>query len=242
MKIKTKVVSLVIILVIFGGTGAAMAMNLWNTSNSKQPAKYKSGTEAGSYNPADIRGSYYISDIEKFFGIKSSIIMEAFGIEKDTNPDIFKVKDLESIYENSQVEIGNASVQVFVALYNNLPYTLGEDYLPTTATELIKANNKNLTAEQQSYLDKYTIDLSSQVTSGGTNTNTTSEDIEEGESNIVKGYTTFQMVLDAGITKQQIEQIINGTMPATNMTVRDYCAENDLSFSEVKDKLNALAN
>ena len=58
----------------------------------------------------------------------------------------------------------------------------------------------------------------------------------------MKGTTTFQQAMDAGLTKEQIEEIIGGPMPAANTAIRDYCSQNGLSFSEIKTKLNdALA-
>lgn len=60
------------------------------------------------------------------------------------------------------------------------------------------------------------------------------------EEPAINGQITFQGVLDLGITKTQIEEIINGPLPATNLSVRTYCQDNGLSFSEVKAALNGL--
>lgn len=59
---------------------------------------------------------------------------------------------------------------------------------------------------------------------------------------LVKGSTTFQQVLDAGITQVQIEAILGAAMPPGNATIKDYCLEQGISFSEIKDQLNALAD
>lgn len=66
------------------------------------------------------------------------------------------------------------------------------------------------------------------------------KDENNEEENFVKGTTTFKQVLDAGITKQQIEEIIGSEMPSSNMAIKDFCLEEGLSFSEVKTKLNDL--
>ncbi len=56
----------------------------------------------------------------------------------------------------------------------------------------------------------------------------------------VKGTTTFNDVLKMGITQEQIESVIGDTMPLGSQKVKDYCAENGLEFSSVKEQLNEL--
>ncbi|MDF2952722.1 MAG: hypothetical protein K0S18_2305 [Anaerocolumna sp.] len=66
------------------------------------------------------------------------------------------------------------------------------------------------------------------------------EDEEAEDEALVKGSTTFQQVLDSGISKEQIETIIGGNLPPTNQTVKDYCLASGLSFSEIKEQINSL--
>ena len=54
----------------------------------------------------------------------------------------------------------------------------------------------------------------------------------------IKGSTTFEQLLDEGITVEQIEAAIGGQLTETNQTVKDYCTENGLLFSDVKGQLN----
>ena len=56
----------------------------------------------------------------------------------------------------------------------------------------------------------------------------------------VKGTTTFNDVLKMGITQEQIEAVIGDDMPQVSQKVKDYCAENGLEFSAVKEQLNEL--
>jgi len=56
------------------------------------------------------------------------------------------------------VEIGTASVRLFVAFYKNLPFDLSTDiYLPEGATALLK--QQKLTPEQSAYLETHTAKL-----------------------------------------------------------------------------------
>lgn len=243
MKINLKNMGITIIVVIFTGISATIAAGVWTTESDKIPATYKTGEFKGEYNPEDIRGSYTFKEISDLFGIDQDVLYKAFGLENLNNEEL-KSKDLEGLYAEAENEIGNGSVQVFVALYKNLPIVLEDTYLPEKAVEIIMENNKNLTEEQILYLKQHTVILPEM--SGNTLNEEDMEQAEEikdetnEEENFVKGTTTFKQVLDAGITKQQIEEIIGREMPSSNMAIKDFCLEEGVSFSEVKTKLNDL--
>ncbi|MGB7604259.1 MAG: hypothetical protein WBL93_02160 [Lutisporaceae bacterium] len=244
MKIKTLTMGIIIFVIIFGGIGATLAVDLWSTTSEKIPVKFTDGEFSGIYNPADIRGSYTFAEVSELFEIDLQDLYKAFNIPLDTAGTEIQSKDLEGLYEESGAEIGNESVQIFVALYKDLPIELDETYLPKQAVELILQANGNLTEEQKDYLATHTLDIiaasiSEKITSGQTPTETPESNTEESES-VVNGSTTFKQVLDAGVTKEEIEVILNASMPSSNQTVKDFCIEAELSFSEVKEKLNAL--
>lgn len=243
MKINLRNMGIIIIVVIFTGIGATIAAGVWTTESDKIPSTYKEGEFEGLYNPEDIRGSYTFKEVSDLFEIKLDVLYRAFGLEKLNNEER-KSKDLEGLYADAENEIGNGSVQVFVALYKNLPITLEDTYLPKQAVEIIMENNKNLTEEQLLYLKQHTVILP-EISEDGLSEEAKeqTEDIKDEtteEENLVKGATTFKQVLDAGITKQQIEKIIGMEMPSANIAIKDFCLEEGLSFSEVKTKLNDL--
>lgn len=156
MKMKTTTIAILVLVIIFGGVGITSALGWWSTTTSRQPVKYTKGAVTGEYNPADIRGSYTFDDVATLFGIQGDVLKQAFNLPEETDLKVFKTKNLEGLYENSPVEIGNGSVKLFVALYLNLPYTLTDDYLTERAVELIKGNNSSLTQEQLDYLETHT--------------------------------------------------------------------------------------
>lgn len=238
MKIKSFAMGIIILLVIFGGIGATIATDLWTTTTDKKPAKFTSGEFEGEYNPADIRGSYTFLDVSKAFEIDLKVLYKAFGIPQDTDGTKIKTKDLETLYSETGIEIGNESVQIFVALYKNLPITLDETVLPSEAAKLILLENNSLNAEQTDYLETHSVDV--ETIKDLDAIEDAIDDSTGDDENVVNGSTTFQKVLDAGVTKEQIEEILDAPMPPTNQTVKDYCNENGLSFSEIKEKLNAL--
>lgn len=237
MKIKAITMGILLFVLIFGGIGATMAVDLWSTTSDKTPAKITSGESAGSYNPADIRGSYTFQQVADLFEIELQVLYTAFNIPAETLGEDIQTKDLETLFADSGAEIGNESVQIFVALYKNLPIDLDETLLPEQAVTLILEENGALTAQQKEYLTTHSVNLSSvTVTVPAETKESTTEETE----NVVNGSATFQKVMDAGITQEQIEKIINDTMPPTNQTVKDYCVEKGLSFSDIKAQLNAL--
>jgi len=222
---------------MFGGIFTSSALNLWNTKNSKTPALIQEGEAAGSYDPADIRGSNQFGEVSENFGVPLDVLKIAFGLPNDIDATYFVNSDLENYYGDLEgdKEIGNGSVKLFVALYTGLPYELPEDdYLLTPAVEILK-NHADLTEEQIAYLDSHTIDPSSIQPSEVPVTSIT-EEVEhavEGE-HLIQGKTTFADLLDWGLSEEAIVSIIGGEMPNKAMTVREYCDENGLSFSEIK--------
>ena len=55
----------------------------------------------------------------------------------------------------------------------------------------------------------------------------------------VSGQTTFQDLLDWGLTQETIETVIGIAMPDPSLRLRDYLNGTGVRFSEVKDKLQA---
>jgi hypothetical protein len=245
-----KTLGLMTLILIFGGIIATMAAGVWSTETEKVPVKFSEGIAAGEYNPEDIRGSYAFIDVSTLFEIPIDVLFKAFGIPLDTDPSQFKTKDLESYYafEDENIEVGNESVQVFVALYKNLPITLTDTYLPKTAVEILKALDTTWPAATIDYFDAYTVEISADsvapIETGNTETTNTSVQAattEAHEEPIIKGTTTFQQLLDAGISEEQIKSVIGSNMPPTNQIVKDYCTQNGLSFSEVKAAIEEIS-
>ncbi len=244
MKIKSTSLGLIIFVLIFGGIFATSALNLWSTESSKIPIKFSDGDHTGEYNPEDIRGSYSFGDISSLFNIPIDDLKEAFMLPEGTDALAFQNKNLEAMYEqlkDNGKEIGNGSVKLFVALYKNLPIELDDDtYLPEPATQIIKDNNPLLTNEQFSFLDTHTISIDeiNESLKGIEGTQSTEEN--ESEEMKIKGKTTFKDTLDWGISKEIIEETIDGEMPNPVMTIRDYCTQNGLSFSTIKATLQEV--
>jgi len=230
MRLKSKPLAAIIVILIFGGIALTSVLNWWSTTTSKVPATFSEGEAAGQYDPADIRGSYTFGDIEQSFNVPASVLKTAFAIPTEKDASTFQVKGLEELYAASPVEIGTASVRLFVACYTGLPFDLSTDtYLPAQAAKIVIEQGR-LTPEQRAYLEKHTVD----PTQPGA---ATPAPTSASEERVVKGKTTFQELLDWGVAPAVIQQIAGGEMPPANLGIKDYCTQKGLDDTAVRNAL-----
>ena len=62
----------------------------------------------------------------------------------------------------------------------------------------------------------------------------------EAGTELIRGRTTFQELLDMGVSQEAIEEVIGGTIPDPTMRVKIYCDENGLDFESIKLVLEEL--
>jgi hypothetical protein len=240
MKLSSKPLGLIVVVIVFGGILVSMALGAWNTESNKEAAKFSAGEFAGLANPADIRGSYTLADIEKNFGISPRILAEAFSIQS-ADPAAFQVKQLETQYAGSPVEIGTSSVRLFVAFYKNLPFDLTTDvYLPPAAVAFLK--QMPLSAQQNAYLESHaatevpagapaTIEPTAPVIPTPTPGNVSVSQTEK----VVKGLTTFDELLSWGFPRQDLERILGFSLPTDlTMKIKDFASANNVDFETLK--------
>jgi hypothetical protein len=241
MTLTSKPLAAIVMIILFGGILFSSGMGWWQTESTKQAATFSEGEFAGLPNPADIRGSYAFGDVEKNFGVPAATLAQAFGVTTD-DPATFGVKDLEAIYADQEYEIGTASVRFFVALYTGLPYEIVDDtYLPKRAVEMLKSH-ATLTADQIAYLDAHAVILDNMPASVTTTEVPSGDDNHteiESTDRTLKGKTTFQEVLDWGVSQETIESILGSPMPNPLTKVKDYCAEQGLNFEEIRPAIQA---
>jgi hypothetical protein len=250
MTLRSKHILPIVLAVFIIGIGGTMILNLWQTTSSKVPATYTTGEFAGEYNPADIRGSYSFGDIEEAFAVPVAALAKAFAVEDTDNPAAFLCKSLEDLYgatENG--EVGTDSVRWFVALYTGLPYSPEEDtLLPSPSISVLR---ERLTEAELETVRAKTVNLSalggsvpddSQAAESDATSTQVEETHTETETGEVKGNTTFGQLLSWGVSKETIQQILGLPIGNAGVTVRDYCIENDIEFSTVKDALQEAAD
>lgn len=154
MKIKPQTTFIVTLLVFILGISVTSTLGLYNTKTSKTPEKIETAGYTDSYDPGGIRGSYTFSDISNLYNVPLEDLSAAFGFSDAS----MKISKLSTIYESASVEIGPASVKLFVAYYLGLPYEPAEDaWLPEAAAELL-LNKETLSTEQKNYVESHTLD------------------------------------------------------------------------------------
>lgn len=251
MKITSIPLAILIFVLLFGGIGVTSAFNWWKTENTKIPATFSEGAVAGQYNPADIRGSYTFGEVSELFNVPLVDLQAAFRLPAGTDPAGFAVKSLESLFTDLPVEMGTGSVRLFVAFYHGLPYDLssGEDsYVFAEAARILTGQNR-MSPEQSAYLESHIVDdLPAPVVE--TTPVETAAPLPASQSTpvptehaapayTITGKTTFQDVLDWGLTQESIEVLLGAAMPAPQMTLKDYVTQQGEEFMTLKAAFQA---
>jgi len=264
MRIKYYITGIITIVFIFGGILIANVAGLYNTFRSSEPVKL----ESGLYDPADIRGSHTLGEIEDFFKVPVEILAEAFNIKVASSNDSeeaidvnskeyldklkkLQIKELKEQYVEVELngepfQMETASVRVFVALYSGLQYESTETaYLPKKALELLK---DKLTDEQYKYwLDRsYSFtELGYSSLSESSDNSGDNEEVQSGEKQAdsgftVAGSTTFSQIIDNGMDDSKFFNITGYHFPDDkSITIKAFCEEKSVEFKTVKDKLNS---
>jgi len=245
MKFTSFPLAISIFVLLFGGIGFSSAMNWWQTESTKIPAKYSEGEAAGEYNPADIRGSYTFGAINTSFGIPLEDLRIAFRLPAGGDTAAFPVKSLEELYAELPVEMGTGSIRLFTAFYKGLPYDLAanaDTYLFVEAAEILITNG-SMTPEQAVFLTTHTLTADLQLPAVVPVPASTALPQESGvpvstehvtTGGLVGGKTTFQNILDWGVTAEEITAILGEPMPDAAMLVKDFATSKGLEFSSLK--------
>jgi len=237
MKIKSIHILLAIIIIIGGGILLASELDLYNTTRVKSPRK----TAEGFYDIYDIRGSHTLEEIEKYYQLPASSVIEAFGLRPDTNPKFFQLKDMKEIFKPVELEEGYVvetdTVKVFTSLYLKIPYVSDETfYLPEKTVNYLIENDK-LTGEEKEYWQGHTFKLEYLDSKYLTASEFSKIVVEEAEGFKVTGKTTVQGLLDGGMTEEKFEEVTDFKVPEDkSVLVRDFVIDKGLEFGEIKDK------
>ncbi len=238
MKIKSIHILLAIIIIIGGGILLASELDLYNTTRVKSPKK----TAEGIYDIIDMRGSHTLEEIEKYYQLPASSVIEAFGLRADTDPTLFQLKDMKEIFKPVELEgeeyiVETDTVKVFTSLYFKIPYVSDETfYLPEKTVNYLIENDK-LTGEEKEYWQGHTFKLEYLDSKYLTASEFSKIVVEEAEGLIVTGRTTIQELLDNGITEEKFEEVIGFKVPDNkSVSVRDFIIDKGLEFGEVKDR------
>ncbi len=237
MKISLKVLGIGTAVFILGCILVLMAVDAWKTESTKTPAKYTTGQFAGLNNPSDIRGSYSFADVEKNFKVTATDLAKAFALDTSVkSAGEYLAKDLETVYgeQANGGEVGTDSIRWFVALYLGLPHTPEETtLLPNPALTLLRDAGKINEDTFQTLKAK-------SVSPSGTAATVSETHVESSEEKLIKGNTTYGDLLEWGLSRQQIEQVMGFAFTDRALKLRDDLGARGLEFSGYKTALQAL--
>jgi len=189
-----------------------------------------------------MRGSHTLEEIEKYYQLPASSVIEVFGLRPDTNPKFFQLKDMKEIFKSVELEgeeyvVETDTVKVFTSLYLKIPYVSDETfYLPRKTVNYLIENDK-LTEEEKEYWQGHTFKLEYLDSKYLTASEFSKIVVEEDEGFKVTGRTTIQELLDFGITEEKFEEITGFKIPDNkSVFVRDFIIDKGLEFGEIKDK------
>ncbi len=245
MRVNIRYISFIFAGLLFTGIFTAKAAGVWITESTKEIVVIDEGVFAGEADPEGIRGSYSFGDIETMYGVPAVILAEAFYVDTN-NPEQILCKDLEALYENNEenLELGTGAVRQFVAIYKGMTYD-GDDGFPSTAIEVLAKEgkwNETLAKTLEGRIVEIGIRtdiLTTEPASSELIKDDEHDSIENVELNLVKGSTTAAELIDIGMSLEALEGILGVTLPNTNMTVKDICQQNGLSFSEMKSRITS---
>ncbi len=254
MKIKSGLMAILVLVVLFGSVAVTSALGYWKTTTDKVPVKYATGDAAGEYNPVDIKGSYDFATISDLFGIPMEDLGKAFMVPDDSSAGAFQVKTLEESWEmvnTEEREVGTDSVRLFVAFYKGLPIELTDTTgLPASAVDVLLAKGKP-TGEQLAFMTTHRVDavpvvegtdaadVSASTEGEGSEASSTDAESEESDRT-VKGNTTWKEVIDWGVPQADLETIAGGEIKSLSSLIKDDCTARGLEFSSVKAELQGL--
>ncbi len=229
MTLNSKPLSIIIVGILFGIVTIANMIGRWKSEFILKPNTENNHIFATEVAPADSNDSHTFGDIDRLFNISTTILAKAFNLPAETNITAFSIKELHTIYGEQDVEIGTSSVRLFVALFSGLNYeTTAQVYLPLSAVDML-ISRRVLAPEQVKYMGAYALILDPMpaLASAADNRGQT-------EKRAIKGKTTFQELLDWGLSPEIIEHIIGETIPSSSQIVKNYCTEKGLDFEEIK--------
>lgn len=231
MKLKPTLIAGAIGLIFIGGLSLSSYFEEKGSDEEKQLDR-ESEEKLLLEDPTSISGNSNFLELSSTYGIDLKILTDAFLLE-DTDPALFETRDLEHYYQNidETIEIGNEAVQAFIALHNDLDFEFVDIYLPKEAIDILKSLGKLSPAEEAYFVDHTVSNIEVDISD---------VELEVEKENNLTGNTTLQDLINMGLTQESIESITGIAIENTQILLRDYAEDNDLSYGEVKEDVEVL--
>lgn len=252
-------VAVIVIVTTVGTVVTTRAAGWWTTESTRTPRRIETGVSEGSYDPADIRGSYTLQDVADTFRISIPVLIDAFNLRGVPNVELFRAGDLEATYgelpmaaahegtEDRVLEVGTDSLRLFVARYAGIEYEPEEDTGILAVAVDILTTAERITAEERAALvERIVVSPERVVVVTGDEAPADEAPADEAEEihidgdATIRGNTTFGEVLAWGVGREQIDEITGGEPYLRTEAIRDWAFDRGLSYSTIREQLQNL--
>jgi hypothetical protein len=231
MKLKPTIIAGAIGLIFIGGLSLSTYLEDKGSEEEKQEDR-ESEEKLLLEDPTSISGNSNFLELSTIYGIDLKTLTDAFLLG-DVDPALFETRDLEHYYQNidETIEIGNEAVQAFIAIHNDLDFEYIDIYLPQEAIDILKSLGKLSPAEEAYFLDHTVSNIEVDITD---------VELEVEKENTLTGNTTLQDLINMGLTQEALESLTGIAIDNTQILLRDYAEDNDLSYGEIKSDVELL--
>lgn len=162
VSIKNSVAAVLVFVVILGGIALTIMFNPSANTPGIGSEKTAYGDIIRNYSPDNIKGAATLGLTSRQFGVPLDELAYAFRIPPDVAEN-FRHSLIEEVYikilGSKDIEIGNGSIKLFIALYTGLPYEVTEPtYLLEEGVNILKEKG-SLTDEQLAYIEQHQVSV-----------------------------------------------------------------------------------
>jgi hypothetical protein len=209
MRINPFIYGFLVLTVFLGAIYSFQAAGIWSVSGKVDAQGQAVLPEAADV--TSIKGWMTLEQICTTYGVSLDEIIQTFNLPADISPST-AVKDLESD-------------------------TFSVDTLREWLAE--RSTGETTSPQEEPGLPKPTPAPTAAPTASALAPESAATEEHVPEEFTVTAQTSFQDLLDWGVTQETIERILGGSMPPASMGVKDYVTGQGLKFSEIKNALQA---
>lgn len=207
MRIHPFIFGVLVISVFFGVILGFQSTGIWSTSGKVNASG--EAVQPLAADPASIKGWMTLDQIAMTYQVPLEELLAKFSLPADTPPTT-AIKDLESDTFETEGLRSWLQERIDQGVDTSIDMPVSVTPTPIKTEPPVIAPTSTQAAEQSTH---------------------------EPAINTVTGKTTFQDLIDWGVSIEAIETILGDTLPEPSMIVKDYVSAKGLEFSSVKTLL-----
>ena len=223
MRINPLIYGVLVLTVFFGIILGFQAAGIWSISGKVDASGEEINPSVSDVNT--IKGWMTLDQITAAYNVSLASILQEFNLSADTQGSA-AIKDLESdLFSVTTLRIWLQSLaSPLSATVEGTPSVQAEPTAVVVSTPAL------------------TQSLPTAATSAPTSTPPVTATVHAAPDKTMTGKTTFQNLLDWGVTPEAIENVIGTKIPDTSMIIKDFLTTNGMDFSTIKSLLQNEIN